>query len=188
MTYSLYIEQLTHPDHLFSVAEAKARPNSIPAQAGVYGWWFDETLPRAPREGLRQKGAFALAYIGIAQSGPQSRRTLRQRIANHCRGPIATSTLRRSLTAILEDALDLHPERRDNGKVYLRGGEEERLTEWMSQHARVAWVAHSAPWKLESAILKSGLALPLNIQGNAHAFATALKKLRVDLGRPIVGA
>ncbi len=45
------------------------------------------------------------------------------------------------------------------------------------RHARVAWAAVDEPWIVEKTLL-SAVALPLNLMGNAHPFASALKTIR----------
>ena len=47
----------------------------------------------------------------------------------------------------------------------------------MEQNAKVHWVAHDEPWVLEESLIGS-IALPLNIQGNTHAFKHLLSAMR----------
>jgi hypothetical protein len=84
------------PSALFTVGDVVKKPSAAPDEAGIYAWWFDE-LPNIPLDGALEQDGFRLAYVGIASYRPGSRRTLRQRLRNHCKGPIASSTLRRSL-------------------------------------------------------------------------------------------
>jgi hypothetical protein len=164
------------PSKLFRVSDVMARPSAAPNEPGLYTWWFDD-LPNVPLDSLLDQMGFKLAYVGIAPQTPRSRRTLRQRLRDHCRGPIATSTLRRSLTAILSHRLDLHPFRLGK-KIRLPDHEEERLSAWLEAHGRVAWILNPTPWVWEKNILRSGPPLPLNIQGNAHSFANELSIMR----------
>jgi hypothetical protein len=168
------------PSKLFTVGDVVNKPSAAPDQAGIYAWWFDE-LPNVPLEGSWEKGGFRLAYVGIASYRPGSRRTLRQRLYNHCKGPIATSTLRRSLAAILIDELDLHPFVGNGHKIRLADGEEARLSAWLAAHGRVAWIADATPWVYETELLKKGPPLVLNIRGNNHAFVEKLLALRQQL-------
>jgi hypothetical protein len=167
------------PSTLFTVGDVIKKPSAAPDQAGIYAWWFDE-LPNVPLQGAWEQGGFRLAYIGIASHRPGSRRTLRQRLHNHCKGPIATSTLRRSLAAVLIDELDLHAFVRA-GKVKLPDAEETRLSDWLAAHGRVAWIANATPWVYETELLQSGPPLALNIRGNNHAFVEKLLALRQQL-------
>ena len=103
------------------VAAIRRDPSIIPADAGIYGWWFDATLQEISA-GCHVKNGLRLLYIGIAPSGTPKysvkMRTLRDRLLNHCRGPMATSTLRRTLAAILKESRkisqfdDRHPANR----------------------------------------------------------------------------
>jgi hypothetical protein len=168
----------------FTVADVIRTPSAAPDEGGVYAWWFDE-LPNVPLEGAWENYGFRLAYVGIASSRPGSRRTLRQRLRNHCTGPIATSTLRRSLAAVLTELLDLHPFVGLNKKVKISDAEEVRLSTWLSQHGRVTWVTDPTPWVYEAELLKDGPQLALNISGNCHEFTSKLRALRRRLKAPI---
>ncbi len=128
-----------------------------------------------------------LLYVGIAPNGAKrttGKRTLRDRLKNHCRGPIGSSTLRRTLASLLTpDLLDLSLGRTASGKHALSAQDEARLTQWMSTHLRVAWLVHPEPWQLEDALIKKGPRLPLNIAGSSDPFVETLKQRRRDLGR-----
>jgi GIY-YIG catalytic domain len=168
------------PSTLFTVGDIIKKPSAAPDEAGIYAWWFDE-LPNVPLAGALERDGFRLAYVGIASYRAGSRRTLRQRLRNHCNGPIATSTLRRSLAAVLIDQLNLHPRRVPGQKTRLANGEEARLTEWLIVHGRVAWITSATPWLLEDELLLKGPSLALNIRGNAHPFVRELLTLRQKL-------
>jgi hypothetical protein len=168
------------PSALFTVADIIKTPSAAPNEAGLYAWWFDE-LPKVPLDAAWEQEGFRLAYVGIASSRPGSRRTLRQRLRNHCSGPIATSTLRRSLAAVLIDLLELHPSSGPGKKVKLPAEEESRLSDWLAVHGRVAWITHAEPWVSEPELLKSGPPLALNIRGNNHEFLEKLLALRKQL-------
>jgi hypothetical protein len=165
------------PSKLFTVQDVIKMPSAAPDQAGLYAWWFDH-LPGVPLEGAWERDRFRLAYVGIASYRPESRRTLRQRLRNHCNGPIATSTLRRTLAAILIDQLALHPFIAESGKLRLPDEEETRLTNWIALHGRVAWIADETPWTHEEELIKHGPPLALNIRGNDHAFTKDLSGMR----------
>jgi hypothetical protein len=167
------------PWTLFTLGDVLDKPSAAPDEPGIYAWWFDE-LPNVPLEGALEQSGFRLAYIGIASYRPGSPRTLRQRLRNHCRGPIATSTLRRSLAALLIESLDLNPFVR-SGKVKLPDDEEAKLSDWLATHGRVAWIADAKPWAYETALLTDGPSLALNIRGNNHEFIPTLLALRQQL-------
>jgi hypothetical protein len=169
------------PSTLFTVADVIKTPSAAPDEAGLYAWWFDDLPLNVPLMGALEKTGFRLAYIGIASHRPGSRRTLRQRLRNHCNGPIATSTLRRSLAAILLDKLELHPFSGSGNKIKLPQEEEERLSQWLATHGRVAWIADATPWIHEAELLQYGPPVALNIRGNAHEFVPNLLALRSRL-------
>lgn len=121
-----------------------------------------------------------MAYVGIASHRPGSRRTLRQRLRNHCAGPIATSTLRRSLAAILRNELNLNPSLGSGDKIRLPKIDEKRLTDWLKGHGRVAWICNATPWVQEDALLRQGPRLALNIRGNTHEFVPELVARRAQ--------
>jgi hypothetical protein len=173
--------QIEVPSKLFRVSDVITRPSAAPDEPGIYAWWFDN-LPNVPFDSHSGQMGFRLAYVGIAPQKLGGRRTLRQRLRDHCRGPIAKSTLRRSLTAILLAHLNLHPYR-DGKKIKMPDPQEERLSAWLEEHGRVAWISDPAPWVWEKKILQCGLSPPLNIQGNNNEFARELSTMRRQLAQ-----
>lgn len=156
----------------------------IPDVAGIYGWWFDTPPPGVPLEGTLAVGKHHLLYVGIAPrmpsaSGSLSKSTLRKRITrNHLGNRIGSSTLRRSLAALLRDGLLLHAEER-NRKPIMSSEHEGKLSQWMREHAAVSFMSCQGAWHLEDQLVSSSwLALPLNIRGAGHQFVEALAKLR----------
>ena len=124
-------------------------------------------------------------HLRPADAHQRRPRTLRSRLKNHCRGPAATSTLRRSLACILQLKLKLHLSRDSSGKLLVV--QEEALTEWMDDHARVAWVCCEEPWRFEHALIRKAWPrkpgwprLPLNISGSLDPFSSELKQLRAS--------
>jgi hypothetical protein len=189
MTYSLRrsAQSLLSPNRFFRVREIREDPSVIPAGPGIYGWWFSSKLPRVPVNGTQLRRKWRLLYVGIAPSGPtlaRPPRTLRGRLKNHCRGPAALSTLRRTLACLLKNKLQLEMKRRPSGKLCMRPQDETNLTEWMDTYARVAWICHPEPWQVESELIARGKPrLPLNIRGSRDPFGAELKKLRSAAGR-----
>ncbi|RTO53486.1 hypothetical protein EKN74_09660 [Enterobacter ludwigii] len=47
----------------------------------------------------------------------------------------------------------------------------------MEQNAKVSWVEDEEPWVLEETLISS-ISLPLNLQGNNHAFKPVLSAMR----------
>jgi len=187
MTHSLYDEAkpLLEPASFTDPAEIAASPSIVPAEPGIYGWWFDAALPEVPREGCLVRDGRHLLYVGIAPNGTSeiSTRNLRKRLGDHCRGVIARSTVRRTLACLLERDLALSISRTATGKVAMPNSDEQRLSDWMGAHMRVAWMVHPSPWTLEDELIRSGPALPLNIMGSSHPFSAALMTRRSILGR-----
>ena len=117
----------------------------IPRSPGVYSWWLNTSrfstpeaaglvgLPGVPR--LRHSAGDAhLLYVGRA------RHNLHQRIVRQHLRRTRSSTLRRTLLAVLllrdlswqeDSALD------GRNRVVLGGDGEERLTVWMQEHLEV---------------------------------------------------
>jgi hypothetical protein len=179
--------ELLNPKVLFRVGGIQERSLRVDAKPGLYGWWFSSQLRGVPVEDTQLKDGWHLLYIGIAPSRPTLARrpsTLINRLKTHCRGPIASSTLRRTLVCLLGDRLKLDVKRRPSGKFWMGPEDERRLTKWMDQNARVAWFCCDRPWQLEAALIGQGSPrLPLNIRGSRDPFAAVLKRLRAEVGR-----
>jgi GIY-YIG catalytic domain len=185
MTHSLSTDlpqglalEIVNPARTYTLAELRGGPTLVPDEPGVYGWWFDKFPPRVPKENVLQLNGLYLLYVGIAPSTPTSKRTLRDRLRNHFRGPIATSTLRRSLAVLLDPELELDVRRHLSGKLVIGAEAETKLTEWISTHARVCWVVTLEPWLLETYLISAGLPLPLNIKGSQNPFSVELRRMR----------
>jgi hypothetical protein len=181
--HQLTLHAFLDPSDRFSPSQLSVNPGLVPRMGGLYGWWFLSYPPRVQVGGALKRGDLALLYVGIAPQRPAahgqaSRRTLRDRLRNHCRGPIATSTFRRSLASLLADELGFQITRGPTGKVEIGRAAEERLTQWIEQHARVSWVVHREPWLLEEALIADGPRLPLNIRGSTDPFSLELQRLR----------
>jgi hypothetical protein len=184
MTYSLCHEalapQILTPQRLYPVAEITQPATPVPKASGVYAWWFDTLPALVPIDGAVKIGEFLLRYIGIAPSGPLSKRTLRDRLRNHSRGPIAVSTLRRGLAVLLQQDLSLHIFKLSNGKLALEQDGEKHLTSWMKDHARVCWAVVPKPWEFEHSLIAAAKP-PLNVAGGVHPFAAELRRLRSSI-------
>jgi hypothetical protein len=190
MTHSLSSDARTllSPPRLFTLHQINADPTLVPKSAGIYGWWFSTAPPGVPLVGAVVHNGARLLYVGIAprepaSNGQASKKTIRDRLKNHCRGPIASSTLRRTLVCLLRNALDFDIQRRQSGKLFMSKSDEERLTSWMDNSARVGWSTHNEPWKIEKELIACDhISLPLNIGGAKHPFAETLKQLRASIG------
>jgi hypothetical protein len=185
MTHSLtaVAEALLKPSRLYSVAELHGTPTLIPQEGGVYAWWFSQAPPQVPVDNTAVHEGRRLLYVGIAPRKPSaagniSGRTLRHRLRTHCRGPMASSTLRRTLAVLLKGELDLCITMTDAGKLKMSADHEGRLTEWMAENAQVVWQVNAAPWELEDHLIQGTARLPLNIRGSTDPFAKMLSAIR----------
>lgn len=135
MTYNLSsdLQSLLRPQALLPAAYILQNRSLIPAVSGIYGWWFDGELPALPLEGTLKKGDHRLLYVGIAPQAPSmagriSQSNLRKRICrNHLGNRIASSTLRRTLAALLSRPLDLKIWVNDAGKKIMAQSDEAKL-------------------------------------------------------------
>jgi len=158
-----------------------SKPTPVPAENGVYFWWFKEIPPGVPAEGCINCNGYTLLYVGISpdQRGkPNSRSNLRKRIKTHYSGNAAGSTLRRTLGVLLSHESSFPLRRVGSGSrmTFTHSG-EQWLDAWMEKNAKVHWIPVEAPWELEDTLIAS-IPLPLNIQGNAHDFRMTLSGMR----------
>ncbi len=172
----------------YKIGELIARPQLIPDQPGVYGWWFKDLLPDKDCKGTIGHKGRRLMYIGIAPRRPStrsraSRGTLRKRIMQHCKGPLRTSTLRRSLACLLASEQQYDVWKSENGKMNMSARDERALSDWIIRNAMVSWIVHPSPWLIENSALDSGAQLPLNIARSLHPHSRVLKKLRTAVRR-----
>jgi hypothetical protein len=188
MTYSLttVADALLRPERLYRVAELRDSPILIPGHGGIYVWWFSKAPPDVSIDKTAAYESRRLLYVGIAPRKPSaagsvSGGTLRNRLLNHCRGPLATSTLRRTLAVLLKGELRLSITCTSAGKLKMPPEHETRLTGWMDEHARVVWVVHPKPWEIEDNLIQGKTRLPLNIRGSSDPFAKVLSKLRSQI-------
>jgi GIY-YIG catalytic domain-containing protein len=180
------VDHLSDPLNARSPGDAQGLLASIPDEAGLYSWWADA-------EGLRELSApFGvtlprLVYAGQAgaastRTGAASTATLRSRIGgNHLNGNIRSSTFRRTLAAVLHEALAL----RLVAGGRLDGPSNQLLSAWIRAHLSVAWVQcpdRGTLAALEDAVLRR-LDPPLNLQGMPDtAVRLRLRGLRRGLG------
>lgn len=161
------------PGYLFSRDEALATPSPVPAQAGVYGWWFRELpWPHIDIAGCCHWQDCTLLYVGISpdrpptNGRPASRQNLRKRIRQHYTRTAAASTLRRTLGCLLAGHLGITLELAgSSGQRTNFGPGEQVLSQWMAANASVTWIVCEQPWELEDELI-GGLDVPLNLQGN----------------------
>ena len=158
-----------------------ARYRQVPASTA---WYFNEVPTGVPTHDCQTSEAGALLYVGISPKAPSkdglrpSRQNLRTRIRYHYRGNAAGSTLRLTLGSLLADQLGITLRRVGSGQRLTFSEGEATLSDWMSAHARVCWLATSSPWQTESHLI-STISLPLNLDQNKHSgFHQALSSAR----------
>lgn len=172
-TFESEVAQLLGPQQMYTRTEVLERPSPIPAAAGVYAWYFDETPPGIAVTGCHSIGDWQLLYVGISPKAPsrdglqQSRQNLRTRVRYHFKGNAAGSTLRLTLGSLLADRIGIRLRQVGSGKRLTFSSGEAVLSDWMTDHARVCWAETMMPWVLESQLIES-LALPLNLDQNKH--------------------
>lgn len=173
-------ECITNPTTLYSRSSVLSGPCPVPAERGVYGWFFKNTLPNVPLSECATKDGKTLFYVGISPSRPFTNQNLRKRITSHFKGNAEGSTLRLTLGVLLaeQSGFPLCTARNSKSKTFSTHG-EQWLNDWMEENAFVCWVQHPEPWDVESGIIKS-VSLPLNIQGNDHPFAETLSSMRKE--------
>jgi len=176
--YDQLVDALLQPSRCWSPRELIANFDNVPRSRGIYAWFFRSLPPGVPSLDTCSGQFGTLLYVGIAPNGPVSKRTLRDRIKDHLKGPIAASTLRRSLAGLLAKDLGLKIVRNSQGRVQLPPDQEAILTQWMSNVAHIAWVVCDQPWDLERQLLAQGPRLPLNISGSKDVYAKELRRVR----------
>jgi hypothetical protein len=154
---------------------APAEQVHAPAVPGVYAWFLDDptAIPSLPNQGANP------VYVGT--SGDLARRG----DEDHFRtGGSGFSTLRRSLGALLKDHLKLTAQPRTPGpseqnyRCYrFDDAGEQRLTDWMRQHLRVAVTPLPSPNQIERELIALAQP-PLNLTGWRNPHAKELKALR----------
>jgi len=117
--------------------------------------------------GLDETADLQLLYVGIAPNGAESKATLRSRVVgDHIRGTTATSTLRRTLAALLHERQGWQS--RWTTRPVLVNRDELALSEWMGEKLQLTWAEHPEPWTVEAAVIAE-LKPPLNQADNqAH--------------------
>lgn len=181
--------ELLKPDHVTSCAAALTRPSPVPAQPGVYAWYFDVPPSGVPLEGTHRTEFGHLLYVGIAPREPRrsdskpSSQVLRGRIRNHFRGNASASTLRKTLGSLLASELGIQLRRTGKSERLTFGAGEAVLSDWMAEHARVCWLVDAEPWRIETELI-SELVLPLNLDQNKRsAFHATLSAAREEQKR-----
>ena len=177
------LDQLIHPEKLYTRKQVLQRNGPVPSAPGVYAWYFKETPPQVPIDNCIVNEGQYLLYIGISPSKPPrqgkpSSQNLSKRIKNHYRGNAEGSTLRLTLGCLFSDSLGIELRRVGSGKRMTFAEGEDKISAWMGENAFVTWVVHDEPWRLEDYAIKK-LSLPLNLRDNEkHPFHRTLSSKR----------
>lgn len=145
---------------------------ALPRESGLYAWWAPPgTLPGVTGPAHPFVDGLELLYIGLATN-------LGTRVGrNHFRGPTGSSTLRRTLVALLMPS-EGYTTRWTTDRVVPIDADEARLSEWMRAHLRITWAVHPEPKAVERAVIEA-LGSPLNQEHNkAHPLYGAIKAAR----------
>jgi hypothetical protein len=168
---------ITQPARLWKIPELCNDPSLVPPEAGVYGWYFDQSPCDFDVSGCEACDGMRLLYVGIAPGRLGSKSNLRKRLHQHYRDR-GSSTLRRTLAALLATELALVPGSGTRGRLKIGDHGENQLSGWLRDHAAVTWAVTPDPWVAEKELL-SLLDLPLNLMHNArHPFSRELIRAR----------
>ena len=140
------------PASEFSAADPGA------SHCGVYTWWADETAQRVIERALGAD-ASSVIYVGKAGGGTSSQTLATRIVGKHLKGSIRTSTLRKTLTAILMTDKAFAAEHTNLVRSPI-------LSDWMREHLKVAIAPVDRPEQVkhaEEAALKY-YDPPLNLQ------------------------
>lgn len=173
--------EILHPTKLYSRKEVLSKPPPVPAERGLYAWYFKEVPPLVPTDRCIVKNGLTLLYVGISPKNETSKYNLRKRVTYHYNGNAEGSTLRQTLGVLLTQKSDFPLRRVGSGNrmTFTHLG-ELWLDEWMNDNAFVCWVTNHEPWKIEKQII-ADVSLPLNIQDNKHhKFSPYLSELRKE--------
>ena len=178
------MKPLLEPAKLYSRSEVLSEPRLVPAERGLYAWYFKEIPGITPTDGCVVKDGLTLLYVGISPQNDKSTQNLRKRVTGHFKGNAEGSTLRQTLGVLLaeESGFSLRRVGRGKSMTFTCLG-ENWLDDWMQQNAFVCWMTHLEPWEDEPDIIKS-VSLPLNIHNNEHhPFSKILSKMRREAKR-----
>jgi hypothetical protein len=175
-----------NPVRVFSRQEVLTSPSPVPAEDGVYGWWFRQLPPLVKPSGCCQHQDLTLLYAGISPDQPPangrrpSTQNIQKRIKHHYTGNAEGSTLRKTLGCLLADELGIQLRRVGTGNRMTFVGGEQALSAWMADNAYVSWVVRTRPWELEDYLI-GALNLPLNLKGNSrNQFHPVLRAARAS--------
>lgn len=183
-----YFEQ---PDKSLSFRRLLKPKNFPPDSSGVYGVFFDswELPPYVPcidcsfynRGWWRYKKSWMLLYVGKTSNLRES--IINEHHLGHLVRDKAMSSLRQSLGCLLSQKLKIclwkFPDFPRREYTFDEEG-EAKLTKWIINHARIAWVETKDYIELGKKVI-GRYTLPLNTEGNVHFFIEPLQQLIKDM-------
>jgi integrase len=156
-----------------------ARPSPVPAQDGVYGWWFHQVPPLVVADGCRKHEALRLLYVG--QERGHRTLVITRKGGKVVTIPLAPRTAR---------AIDLAIGERSEGPLFVtmdgrrldRHG-AARIVRRVSRRARIA--KHVSPHTLRHAFITAALdaGVPLRDVQEAASHADPRTTMRYDRAR-----
>jgi hypothetical protein len=158
-------------------AQLPPASGGAPGEPGLYAWWAAPGAIPGIAGPAHPTGGLELLYVGIAPSRASSKATLRSRLlSNHAGGNTGSSTLRRSLAALLTDSQRFRT--RWTSRTVLLPEDEQRLSAWMRDRLSLTWAVHRAPWEVEAAVIER-LEPPLNQADNrSHSLYPVVRAAR----------
>jgi hypothetical protein len=154
MSAEFDLSPLLAPARLWTREQILVRPCPVPREAGVYAWYFREPPPGVPIDGCHSIDGMHLLYVGISPKKPPtnganpSKQRLLHRVRYHYRGNAYGSTLRLTLGCLLSEQLGIELQRVGSGSQLTFATGEAKLSEWMHDNARVAWLPCDHPGSL----------------------------------------
>jgi hypothetical protein len=174
------VDQFAAPKIWMSLTDILERSSPVPRTPGIYARYLStnavwaDSAPRIVHSGC------ALMYIGIAPARRNSTSNLRKRLRQHCSGNLKSSTLRRSMAALLLPGTIEAPSAMNSTQIAMLN---DQVNEILDRHARVSWFELQDPWALEPRVI-SALQPPLNLDHNAQSqFGSRLKNQRALISR-----
>jgi hypothetical protein len=189
ITVEVDVKYFMLPEKIMSLYELYQ--SDLRSVSGVYGWYFRKIPPHIPTKECEYKRRcgrkWKLLYIGSGGN-------LRSRILNmHFNGVADSSSLRLSLGCLLTRKLDIFLWKiptNEEGKYRFTFDDEgeQRLSKWMADYARVAWIECANYIEVEEQAIDE-YTLPLNTENNKRPFEP-LRILKKSLKQiaPVVGS
>jgi hypothetical protein len=144
------LEALLEPAAVLTRADVLTRPCPVPGVSGVYGWHFNETPPRVPSQGCRDRCG-SLALCRYLAEGTTQRRPPGQPPDPAIAHPLPLPRQRVRIDTAPDAGLPTQPttghsaaSSRQRPTDDLRD-DESIPSDWMARRARVCWTATPTP-------------------------------------------